>query len=528
MTKTISAQDLRAKIVDGSELALLDVREEGVFVNSHLLFARPMPLSQLEMRIFDSVPRKSVPVVLCDAGEGDAGEGLVDQAAEKLAGYGYTDVSVLEGGNQGWADAGYVLFSGFNVPSKAFGEFVEHKNDTPNISAEELKALIDGDEDFVVLDSRPYVEYHRMNIPTGVDVPGAELAYRVHDLAPSPDTLVVVNCAGRTRSIIGAQSLINAGIPNRVKALRNGTMGWELAGYECEHGSTHLAPDVSDQGMERALVVAEHVADRFGVKTIDMAQLNAWQADANRSVYLLDVRHPEEYEAGHMPGSISAPGGQLVQGTDLFIGTLGARVVLIDDTGVRATMAAHWLVQMGWNDVVVLKGGLDADLETGVHVPNIPGLNEIKFDEISAVELDASDSVVIDLATSAAYKKAHISGAWFANRMVLADALKVLPDTSCLVLTSPDGVLAKLVVPEIKALTDTPIKVLTGGTSAWQSSGLSVSDGEENMATVAEDVVLKPYDHKKEIPAMMNEYLTWELDLVRQIKEDGTTDFREF
>src|SRR3954468_7316465 len=75
----------------------------------------------------------------------------------------------------------------------------------------------------VVLDSRPFDEYQRVSIPTAVNVPGAELALRIHDLAPSPQTLVVVNCAGRTRSIIGAQSLINAGVPNKVVALRNGT-----------------------------------------------------------------------------------------------------------------------------------------------------------------------------------------------------------------------------------------------------------------------------------------------------------------
>jgi len=142
--------------------------------------------------------------------------------------------------------------------------------------------------------------------------------------------------------------------------------------------------------------------------------------------------------------------------------------------------------------------------------------------------LDASDAVLIDLATSAAYKKGHISGAWFANRMLLEDALKVLPDTSCLVLTSPDGILARLVAPEIQALTDTPVKILKGGTKAWKAAGLSWSEGAENMATATDDVVLKPYDNEKEIPAAMNEYLTWELDLVRQIKEDGTTDFKEF
>ena len=69
-------------------------------------------------------------------------------------------------------------------------------------------------------------------------MPGAELVLRVRDIAPSPDTTIVVNCAGRTRSIIGAQSLINAGIPNKVVALRNGTMGWHLAGFTCDKGET--------------------------------------------------------------------------------------------------------------------------------------------------------------------------------------------------------------------------------------------------------------------------------------------------
>jgi rhodanese-related sulfurtransferase len=524
MTKNISAQDLRALIIEGRELALLDVREEGIFARSHLLYARPMPMSQLEIRIFDLVPRKSAPVVLCDANDG-----LAEQAAKKLTSYGYLDVSVLEGGIQGWEDAGYVLFSGFNVPSKAFGEFVEHNNDTPNISADELKALIDRDEDMVILDSRPYPEYHRMNIPTAVDVPGAELAYRVHDIAPSSDTLVVVNCAGRTRSIIGAQSLINAGIPNRVLALRNGTMGWELAGHKCDRGSTLCAPDVSSQGLQKAKAVAANVANRFGVKSIDMKQLKEWEADTSRSLYLLDVRHPEEFEAGHMSGSRSAPGGQLVQATDLYIGTLNARVVLVDDTGVRATMAAHWLVQMGWNDAVVLQGGLEnADLKTGAHILDVPGIDAFEIKEISPAELQQDAAVIIDLGTSMNYKKGHIPGAWFANRMLLSDAFVKLPIAECFVLTSENGMLAKLAASELEALTDIPVKVLAGGTYAWSASGFPLKDGEEHMATAAHDVWLKPYDLSNDVAAAMTEYLTWEINLVQQIKDDGTTNFKEF
>ena len=225
--REVSAPQLRGMLLDGGEIALLDVREEGSFSNSHILLARSLPLSRLELRVLTLVPRKSARIVVCDAGGS-----LAARAADKLTSYGYSDIAILSGGVEAWREAGYVLFSGFNVPSKAFGEIIEHEEGTPNITAEELHDLIETDGNFTVLDSRPWDEYYRMNIPTGIDAPGAELVYRVHDLAPKPETLVIVNCAGRTRSIIGAQSLINAGIPNKVVALRNGTMGWELAGYQ--------------------------------------------------------------------------------------------------------------------------------------------------------------------------------------------------------------------------------------------------------------------------------------------------------
>src|SRR6185312_1150886 len=178
----------------------------------------------------------------------------------------------------GWKAAGYELFSGVNVPSKAFGEFVEHHYATPRIAPGELKRL-QQIKKVLVVDSRPFEEYHRMNIPGGIDVPGAELVYRIHDLAPSPDTLIVVNCAGRTRSIIGCQSLRNAGIQNPVVALKDGTMGWELAGYECERGASRVAPEPSASGTAAALEAAERVARRFGVKSADAARVHGWLKD---------------------------------------------------------------------------------------------------------------------------------------------------------------------------------------------------------------------------------------------------------
>ena len=49
---------------------------------------------------------------------------------------------------------------------------------------------------------------------------------------------------------------------------------------------------------------------------LDAVQLDSMRADASRTTYLFDVRLREAYRAGHLPGSLSAPGGQLVQATD--------------------------------------------------------------------------------------------------------------------------------------------------------------------------------------------------------------------
>jgi rhodanese-related sulfurtransferase len=295
MARPVTARTLKAMLADGQELALVDVREELIFSQRHLLFARSVPLSRLELKFASLVPRRTTRIVLCD----DA-DGLVERAADVLWRAGYTNLSALDGGVAAWAAAGFELFSGVNVPSKAFGEFVEHASATPSIDAGELDRLIRGGSDMVVLDSRPFDEYRRVSIPTAVNVPGAELVLRIRDIAPSPQTMVVVNCAGRTRSIIGAQSLINAGVPNKVVALRNGTMGWNLAGLTCESGKARRAPEVSGDGLAWARSAAERVARRFGVARVDPATLARWRADDERTLYLFDVRDPAEYDAGHV------------------------------------------------------------------------------------------------------------------------------------------------------------------------------------------------------------------------------------
>jgi rhodanese-related sulfurtransferase len=521
--RSISPAELRARLHDGGEIAIVDAREEGSFHNRHLLMAACLPLSRLELLAPSLLPRRSAPIVVCDDGEG-----LAARAAARLIEGGYSDVSVLAGGVAAWEAAGFPVYSGVHVPSKAFAEVVEHEYATPWISAEELAQRQQRGEKLAIFDSRSYEEYHSNSIPGAVSVPGAELVYRFQELVASPDTFVVVNCGGRTRSIIGAQALIDAGVPNRVVSLKDGTMAWHLAGFDVVAGADRRAPAVSGAGIAAARERADRVAHRYGVPVIDAATLAAWRREADRrALYVLDVRDPGEYRAGHLPGSLMAPGGQLVQETDSWLGVWGARVVLVDDTGVRARMTASWLRRMGW-DAAVLEGGLDgAALEKGMPA-NDSGNFPLAGPEprtVTAAELAAnSNAVVVDLGQSRRYREGHIPGAWFAIRARLAEALAKLPHTGDLVLTSEDSATARFAAAEIGR--QRSAQVLAGGTAAWQAAGLPLETGATRLADEPDDVALSARDRPADRERYMREYLAWEIDLVNQITRDSDCRFR--
>ena len=342
----MGCEDVRQHLRQHREIALVDVREEDPFAQAHPLFAVQLASGRIELDAPWRLPRRDTRVVVYDDGQG-----LAEPSARKLLALGYRRVHLLErnaagSGLAAWREGGGELFRDVNVPSKAFGELVEHERQTPSLPAEAVKALLDGGADMVVLDARRFDEFQTMSIPGGTSVPGAELLLRVRDLAPDPRTRVIVNCAGRTRSLIGAQSLVNAGLPNPVAALRNGTIGWTLAGLRLDHGQQRQFGEVSSEHLAWAQQQARALADRAGAQRLDTATLARWRAEAGRTTYCWDVRTPVEYAAGHLPGFGSAPGGQLVQETDVFAAVRGARIVLGDGgpvaDGVRAPMTAHW------------------------------------------------------------------------------------------------------------------------------------------------------------------------------------------
>lgn len=523
----LTPAQLRQALADPAELAVVDVREPGVQArDGSLLRSVNLALSTLELNAPRLLPRRSAPVVVVDAGDG----ALARRAALALRGFGYSHVSVLSGGTAGWRQAGGELFTGTSALSKGFGEFVEHHYQTPHITAQHLHLQLAAGADVVVVDGRTLGEFEAFSIPGAYAIPNGELLHRLPALLPSAETTVVVNCAGRTRSIIGAQTLINAGLPNPVVALENGTMDWLKAGFSLQHGVLNLPPAADAEALKRAAQTAGQLRQRFDLAVIDSATLDAYQAEADRrALYLLDVRTLEEYRQGHWPGAQWAEAGQLVQGVDRYVGIQGARIVLLDDErGLRAAVAGSWLAQLGWGEVSVLpanaaqtpvQGGPRSGLAGAV--PQVPEASPKDL----AQALREGDVTVLDVADSLRYEAGHIPGAWFAVRARLLDRAASLPGSGPVVITSPDGVLARYAAAELAPLLQRPVKALAEGTEGWVAAGLALETGPVRLWDEADDVPRSPYHAGGDRLAAFKAYLEWEVGLVEQIERDGTARF---
>jgi rhodanese-related sulfurtransferase len=520
--RTVTPKQLKAMLHDGSELALLDVREAGQFGESHLLFATPLPYSRLELDIGALVPRKSARIVLCD----DDGKGIAALAAQRLGALGYSDVAMLEGGNRAWTAAGYVLFKGVNVPSKLFGELVEHEYHTPRVTAQELVRMKEAGEDFILLDGRPLNEHQKMTIPGSTCCPNAELPYRVSSMVKNPAIKIIVNCAGRTRSILGAQTLINFGVANPVYALENGTQGWYLSDLTLEHGASRKYPDRVDAAALPALEEsARRLIQRFDVRSVSARQVESWLAEADRTTYLCDVRTPEEFKAGTLQGVVHAPGGQLIQATDQWVGVRNARIVLIDGgENVRAPVVASWLKQLGC-DAWVLEGGVHSGLRAPIaSAPALPALDTILAPELKRA-LDANACTVLDLGPSMAYRKSHIPGSRWSTRVrIVADAGR---DKKPIVLAADEPDVARLAAIELLEAGIKDVKLLDGGLAAWTKAGYPVEASPEMPAdTECIDHLFFVHDRHAGNKAAMRQYLAWETGLMAQLDDEDRRAFR--
>lgn len=337
--RTIDTRTLAEWLDDGAELAILDLRsKEDAASYGQPLFGKNLPAEQLLAEIDLYVPRRAVRTVLVDGGEGKAAE-FVAQLADT-----WPNLHALDGGFPAWVASEYAEGRSFDIPGKVFSQAVEKERGTPVVTVEELEERRKAGEDIVVIDTRTVPEFTRNHVPGAISIPATELLLRFSEAVPSSETQVIVSCAGLPRAILGAQTLIDAQVANPVAYLKDGTAAWKRAGWELEEGLTARYGDATEQSRAFGRDSAARFSTAGKFPEIDLETARAWAADPDRTTYLLDVRTPEEYAAGHLEGTLSSEGGQLVGLSSRTIATRGARIVLIDDAdAIRARTVAHWL-----------------------------------------------------------------------------------------------------------------------------------------------------------------------------------------
>ena len=548
MPTTISPQSLDALLNGSKPFALIDVRETGEYNNAHIPGASLIPRRDLEAQIAAAVPHSATPVVLCDD---DARRAAL--AAATLERLGYSDVSALDGGINRWVTQEYPTEWGVNVPSKDFGEKVEVVHHVPEIDAVELNERIQSGEEIVILDTRTPEEYQRLCIPGGRSVPGAELALRITDITKdlSDDATVVINCAGRTRSIIGTRVLQRMGMLN-VVGLKNGTAGWSLAGYALEAGADRLElPDLSEEGVVAAEAYADRLVEEDGVRYLNIEDLQAMMARrSDETIYLVDVRTEQEYSAGHIPGFRWFPGGQAVQRSDEVAVVKNCPIVFCCDGRARAAITASWYRQMGHEQVYAVHGGTTAwqgagqALEQGRPQAQPLGIEEARSkvrllvpSEVSLAsnasmlltatskgpaayirESDASstsEATIIFVGTSQQFAEAHIPGSrWIPRGWLEAQIADLAPDKAApVVVTCVDGIISTFASSTLVDEGYSNVSALEGGMNAWLQDGREVEQGLTGVMSTPADVV--PAGTDRGFADMMN-YLRWEEELGRK------------
>ena len=519
MSSTISCAEVADLFAGDRPFALIDVREAGEYNSSHVIGSSLIPRRELELRIADSVPFADTTVVLCD----DDGRRAA-LAAETLRSLGYRNARAMSGGMNRWVTERRPTEWGVNVPSKDFGEKVQVQHGVPEIDAVELRRRMDRGDKMVILDTRTPEEYQRNCIPGGRSVPNGELGLHISDILDDvdDDTTVIINCAGRTRSIIGARLLQRMGVDN-VVGLENGTAGWVLAGYQLETGADRFdLPEPTDEGLVAAEQFANRLVEQDGVRYIDVAALDSLIARTeSESVYLIDVRTDAEYAEGHIPGFRWFPGGQAVQRADEVAVVHNAPVVFCCDGRARAAFTASWYRQMGFEEVYAVHGGTSAwvesgrALESGAPASSAQALSMNSVGTVTADDVDASSSSarVIHVGLSAEFVQGHVPGSSWAPRGWLEFRIgDVVPDKDApIIVTCADGGAQSLLASTtLSGMGYTNVGVLEGGTRAWQSSGRNVEVGLTGVMSSPNDSL--PMGPDRGFADMVN-YLRWEEEL---------------
>jgi rhodanese-related sulfurtransferase len=521
LSHLISPKTAKRHIHGNGECAFLDVREHGQYGEGHPFLSVNCPYSNFEQMVNRLVPRKTVKVILLDNDDG-----IADKASSLMSAMGYESISIIAGGAVAWKEAGFTLYKGVNLPSKTLGELIEHHEHPSLISPKTLSEWRSSSKKFYLFDCRPPNEFEKMTIPGAMCIPNGELAHRLNVLISDAQMPIVLTCAGRTRGLIGAAGLNRLGLPNPIFAVENGTQGWALSGLDLSRGNGRpVMPELDSDSLVQSKVRAEELLQREKIRCISPIEFNELACDKNRTLYLLDVRSLSEYQAGHLPGSVHCWSGQVAQALDQFIGVRRARIVLSDDTGMRAALAAIWLRAMQYEVYVIRDSdpkALHSNWRQGAPFQmKVQELRELSPTETYALCEDKG-AQILDLRNSQKYRAGHIKGAVWANRARLSLIDKNRP----MILFAENSIVANHIAIDIKKAGVEVFGIIKGSIEDCEQAGYEL-ENSPNSPTDKEciDFLFFVHDRHDGNLESARRYLEWEKGLLAQLDPEERSSF---
>ncbi len=518
MKNFVEAKTVKSWISDEKELAFIDVRETAQHTAGHPIFSISIPFSEFEINIEKLLPNKNVRIVLFDNNDGISD--ITYKLAKNLK---YINTFVLKNGVDGWVKSKFRLFDGINVLSKSFGELVEKKFNTPSMTASQLFQKQKEKKDIIILDGRPFNEYNKMSIPGSVCCPNAEIPFRISELIKSSNTDIIINCAGRTRSIIGAQALINFGIKNKVYALENGTQGWFLANLKLDHGKKNFLnkKPKNEKIIELKSKIVKLLENK--VEIIDFNQAQKLIDDKNITTYIFDVR-TNSNQKNKLSKLRNVPGGQLVQATDKYIGVLKSHIILFDDGDlVRAGMTALWLKKMNFNCYVINESPKrirNLNLKNDVNFKTNP-INLIKLENLKNLK----NTLIFDIRNSLDYCKKRIKNSLWTNRLIITNEIPQY--VKAIILITNDLPKASLIVSDLQEKDPKYVVQVYNWNETDVKHHLNYIDTKE----VELDEKFIDFNFHTHLRHQGNKehaknYLKWETDLIKNMDEEEREFFR--
>lgn len=226
---------------------------------------------------------------------------LSHSSARKAEKLGYTNVVVYPGGYPDW---------------------ITHEGVYESVGTEYVREKLEKGEPLVLIDARPLNKFLEGAIPGALSIPDSVGDARMGLLPADKKSEIVYYCGGFDCKLSHSSAV-------RAKKAGYATVKVYEAGYPAW---------TEKYGAAQKVEVKSGGADG----TIDPAQFQKIMAENPASIQVIDVRDPDEFASGHMPGAVNIPVGQL----EKRVAELPANkpVVFVCSTGARSGEAYYMVL----------------------------------------------------------------------------------------------------------------------------------------------------------------------------------------